>query len=309
MNSTSRHRFFRTSQGEVPHNWGHDPADFEPERIDQVMPTLRQIFGPGRYFDVHVDGFDNLPEAPALLVSNHSGGTIIPDVWGLMFAWYEHFGHERPLHALAHDMVFKLPPVARFFARGGVLRASRDQARRVLTDSQRDLLVMPGGERDTWRTWNQRYKVHFAGRKGYARTALECGVPIVPIANSGAHQTLIVLADGHRLARKLGLQKIARAEVWPVHLSLPWGLGVGPLPHFPTPTYLRYRIGAPILPPIPVEPGTTPSQAAIDAYDQVVRDSMQELLDQLRRDRPRLDERIRRRVTGIRDRLRHSESH
>ncbi len=83
---------------------------------------------------------------------------------------------------------------------------------------------------------------------GYARLALKAGVPIVPLAHARAHETLIVLSDGRRFARALGLPAIARASIWPVHLSLPWGLAIGPWPHIPTPARLRCRIGAPVRP-------------------------------------------------------------
>ncbi|HRG98734.1 MAG TPA: hypothetical protein PLR99_20925, partial [Polyangiaceae bacterium] len=73
--------------------------------------------------------------------------------------------------------------------------------------------------------------------------ALEARVPIVPVAHAGAHETLRVLTDGHRFARAVGLQRFARAEIFPVHLSLPWGLAIGPWPHIPLPTTLRYRFG------------------------------------------------------------------
>ena len=55
-------------------------------------------------------------------------------------------------------------------------------AGRVLHEYGRDLLVMPGGEQDTWRPYHKRYAVNFAGRTGYARLALTWGVPIVPRA-------------------------------------------------------------------------------------------------------------------------------
>ncbi|MEO1272317.1 MAG: hypothetical protein AAFX99_29825, partial [Myxococcota bacterium] len=55
----------------------------------------------------------------------------------------------------------------------------------------------------------------------------------------------MVLTDGRRLARRLGLPALARAEIFPVHLSLPWVLGIGPLPHLPLPVMLRYTFGPP----------------------------------------------------------------
>src|ERR1700749_1055823 len=123
-------------------------------------------------------------------------------------------------------------------------------------------MVMPGGDLDTWRPYSQRYRVRFSGRTGYARTALRAGVPIVPMANAGAHETLIVLSDGRRLAKALHLQELARASIWPVHLSLPWGLAIGPWPHIPVAALPRYRIGPAVPPPAQGGPGDEPREGA-----------------------------------------------
>lgn len=263
-------------------SWGRDPRHLDLEFAGRVAERIGALYGENSWFGLSVNGWENLPDRPSLLVSNHSGGTTIPDMWGLMVAWYRQFGIRRVVHPMAHDMIFLLPALAESFARLGVLRGAREIAERVLTEHQRDVLVCPGGDRDTWRPWRDRYRVNFAGRKGYARIALRSGVPIVPVANAGAHSTFIVLTDGARVARKLRLPELFRAEIFPVHLSVPWGLGVGPMPHLPMPSHLRYRIGTPIFPPIPSPVGQEPSAEAVEAYDTVVRAAVQGLLDQLK---------------------------
>jgi 1-acyl-sn-glycerol-3-phosphate acyltransferase len=261
---------------------GTDPGGFDPAAVEQTVARAAHWFGPGRYFGLEVHGWESMPAAPALIVSNHSGGTTIPDVWGFGIAWYRRFGVARPLHPLAHEMVFSLPPLARFFARRGVLRADRRLAVEVLQNWRRDLMVMPGGDRDTWRPYTKRYEVCFGGRTGYARLALRTGVPVVPLANVGAHETLFVITDGRRAARALGLSRIARASVFPVHLSLPWGLAIGPWPHIPLPASLRYRIGAPIEVPTPPEPDYQPPPGDVRELDAEVRRAVQALLDEMR---------------------------
>ena len=216
-----------------------------------------------------------------MMVSNHSGGTTIPDVWGFGIAWYDAFSVDRPIHPMAHEIVMSTKATARFFSRRGVLRAGRGVASDVLTNWRRDLLVMPGGDVDTWRPYKDRYKVRFDGRKGYARTAIKAGVPIVPVAHAGAHSTLLVLSDGRRMAKFLKIKQLARANVWPIHLSFPWGLTIGPWPHIPTPANLRYRFGDPIDPPA-LANGEEPSQAAIDELDAAVRAAIQQMLNGLR---------------------------
>lgn len=240
----------------------------------------------GRWFDtrglypVDAAGFDNLPEgAPAMIVSNHSGGSTVLDCIGFAFAWYRHFGPTRPLHFLAHEILMATRFTGPLFEEIGVLRTSRCLAREVLDEHRRDIMVMPGGDRDTWRPWRDRHRVRFSGHKGYARLALQTGVPVVPLAHIGAHDTLMVLTDGMTIAQRLRLHDLFRIDVFPIHLSLPWGVGIGPWPHLPVPTTLHYRLGAPV--PLPCEATPSPSEALVAEYDRRVRLALQEQLDTL----------------------------
>ncbi|MEZ4410518.1 MAG: 1-acyl-sn-glycerol-3-phosphate acyltransferase [Polyangiales bacterium] len=264
--------------------WGEDPTHYDPDAARATLATAQRWFGVGRYFDLDVRGLERVPDGPVLIVSNHSGGTTIPDVWGFLVGWYERFGVERPLHPLAHEIILSTSRTGEYFARRGVLHASSATARDALCAHRRSVMVMPGGELDTWRPYDQRWKVRFGDRRGYARVALQCGVPVVPVAHAGAHETLRVLTDGREFARKVGLKRIARAEVWPVHLSLPWGLALGPVPHLPTPTRMRYRVGRPITVPAASDPQREPAEADVLALDAATRDSVQAMLDELRRD-------------------------
>ena len=276
----SRFLRFRHARGVEP--WGSRPTDFDASRVHSTLRRIQALFDPDHgWFPAGVEGWHHLPPPGTLLIGNHSGGTVIPDVWGWMAAWYRQHGTERPLHGLAHEMVFSLNQTARFFAQRGILRANRTMARQILVEHQRDLLVLPGGDLDTWRPFRERWTVDFHGRKGYARIALETGAPIAPVAHAGAHHTLVVLDDGQRLAELLRLPELFRAHIFPVHLSLPYGLGVGPLPHLPPPTPLRYRI-APAIVPERLAPGVAPTPEQIDRLDLQVRSSLQHELNALR---------------------------
>lgn len=276
-------RLLRWLYGNQLQPWGLDPGEFEPSAVEHTLDAAARVFGEGRYFPLDVRGLEHVPAAPAMIVGNHSGGTSFPDLWGLMFSWYRRFGTARPLHPMAHEMVFSTRMTGPFFSRRGVLRAARGIASRVLGEYRRDLLVLPGGDLDTWRPFSERYKVRFAGRTGYARTALEHRVPIVPFAHAGAHHTLVVLTDGRRIARALRIPELARAEIFPIHLSLPWGLAVGPWPHIPIPITLRYRFGAPVFPPPELAPDEPVSDQLVLEHDARVRGAVQGLLDQLAR--------------------------
>ncbi|MBL8954601.1 MAG: 1-acyl-sn-glycerol-3-phosphate acyltransferase [Myxococcaceae bacterium] len=231
----------------VGHRYGNDPNAYDSSFIGDVEKVVGRLYGPGRYFELTLRGLDDLPPSPAMLVSNHSGGTTIPDVWGMGIAWHRKFGGSRRLYLLAHELLFAVPQAAQFFERVGALRANLDNAKRVLAAGH-DVLVFPGGDLDTWRPYTKRYQVDFHGRCGFARLAKEVGVPVVPVAHAGAHEGLRVLTSGRFLARAVGLHKVARAEIWPIHLSLPWGIALGPLPHIPLPGHFRYLLGSALWP-------------------------------------------------------------
>jgi 1-acyl-sn-glycerol-3-phosphate acyltransferase len=252
------------NRGQSAH-WAQEPGDFDPPSVGRTMRQLDRFFGQQRPWEVHIDGLEHMPAAPVLVVSNHSGGTTIPDAWGLAYGWYTHFGTHRPLHFLAHEWVLPFKSIGEAFARRGVLWASKTTALAALRDFSHDVVVFPGGDLDAWRPYNRRTEVEFGGRLGYARLAVQAQVPIVPVAHFGAHQTLRVLTDGRKLAQFLNLGGVARAHVFPVHLSLPFGLTVGPWPHLPWPSRLRYRFGKPIAPP------DQNSEDAVQALDEAVR--------------------------------------
>ena len=275
-------------------DWGTHPEDYDPQLVKDSYRRLRFMFGEKHaYFRTHFEGWDNVPQSPSLVVANHSGGTSIPDAWGLVMGWYRQFGFNRPIHGLAHELVFALSMTGYPFSRLGVLRADKRLALEVLTHHQRDILVMPGGDLETWRPWRQRYQVRFSGRTGYARLALKAQVPIVPIACAGAHETLVVLSDGRRIAERLHLKGMFRANIWPIHLSLPYGLAIGPYPHLPPPTRLRYRVGKPVYPVVSLSPGEEPSAEAVAEMDRAVRATMQADLNQLQAESQTMGARLR----------------
>jgi 1-acyl-sn-glycerol-3-phosphate acyltransferase len=273
----------RIFANQLDSSWGADINGYDAEAMRSAMRHIERWFGEsGKYFRVSSAGWENVPDAPAVIVANHSGGTTIPDAWGLAWAWCREFGFERTIHPMAHDMVWVVPAIARRFAALGILRANRALAHEVLTEWKRDIIVMPGGDQETWRPYTQRHQVRWNGRRGYVKTAMKAGVPIVPVACTGAHSTLIVLSDGRKFARAVGLRRFARAEIFPVSLSFPWGLAVGPLPHMPPPSHFRYLVGKPIQPPEEVSEGEEPSMLAVREMDAKVRAEMQRMLNRLR---------------------------
>ncbi|MCO4771590.1 MAG: 1-acyl-sn-glycerol-3-phosphate acyltransferase [Deltaproteobacteria bacterium] len=271
--------------------WGQNVDDLDREALERAIARMDPLFCGSGPYPVEVAGMEHVPPSPVLLVSNHSGGLLIPDAWGLGWLWYQHMTVERPLHGLAHEMMFKVRGTGAPMARLGALRAGPVVALEALRDRRHDIAVMPGGDLDVYRPYRDRFRVDFGGRKGYAKLALRAGVPIVPVAHSGAHETLIVLARGRRIAQATGIRRAARAEIFPISLTVPWGLTVGPLPNLPVPARFRYRFGPPVQ--ISSEPTAEPTHASVDELDRRVRGALQAQLDQLRVETPSIQERLR----------------
>ena len=202
------------------------------------------------YFRLETSGWDRLPQRTSLLIGNHSGGALTMDAWTLVFDWWRRFGAERVLHATAHDVLMAAPGLGDYFRQVGVIPASRDGVSAALS-AGRDVIIWPGGEVDSMRNWRRRDQVVLGGRKGFVRQAIRSGVPIVPVASVGGHDTVFVLSEGRWLANGLvrvsGLKKKLRGVTMPIMLGLPFGLTVETIPtHLPLPAKIRTELLDPI---------------------------------------------------------------
>ena len=200
-----------------------------------------------RYFRLEFDGFENLPQEPCLLIGVHSGGPLTMDAWTVIMAWWRQFGESRSLHGTAHDVLMNAPVLGEYFRRLGAISPSKENIQASF-DRGDDVILWPGGEVDCYRPWTERDKAVLGGRKGFIRLAMKAGVPIVPVATVGGHDTLFVLSEGRGLAKKLKLKERMRSEVAPITLSWPFGIALHltPFQHVPLPAKIRTRIMEPI---------------------------------------------------------------
>jgi 1-acyl-sn-glycerol-3-phosphate acyltransferase len=223
------------------------------------------------YFRMETEGWHRLPEPPALLVGVHSGGALTMDAWTLVAEWWRRFGRERPLHGTAHDVLMATPGLGDYFRAVGVLPASQESVSDALAAGH-DVVVWPGGEQDSMRSWRKRDKAVLAERKGFVKQAIRSAVPIVPVATIGGHDTVFVLSEGRWLAnaldRLLGLKRQLRGATFPITFGVPFGVSLELLPtHFPLPAKIRTEL----LEPIYVE--TEPERADDEDYvNRIYRD-------------------------------------
>jgi 1-acyl-sn-glycerol-3-phosphate acyltransferase len=243
-----------------------DPHTVNVRLIRRVAPVIDAFCKV--WYRLGVEGLDNLPDGPALLVGNHNSGTTFLEGVGFAAAARLHDPDAPPWHGLGHDVIVDMPLLGPLLARLGTVRANHEAADRAFA-LERKVMVFPGGNLEAFRPWRQRNEVVFAGRKGWARLALRHGVPVSPIVFHGGHNGFFVLSDGRRLVEWTGLKRWLRTDAWPLFVGLPWGIAFGPLFHLPLPV----KCTTVVLPPI--GPFGSGEEAAADEelvqrlYDEV----------------------------------------
>jgi 1-acyl-sn-glycerol-3-phosphate acyltransferase len=249
---------------------------WDPAFIQQVTKWLDPVVQ--RWFRPEVRMVERIPATgAALVVSNHSGGMMTPDVLIFGPAFHKRFGYDRPLHTLAHYGVL-MGPLSLVMNRLGVIEASPENAAAALARGA-VVLVFPGGDYDSYRPTTEANTIDFNGRTGYVRTAIEAGVPIVPAVSIGAQETQLFLTRGNELAKRLGLNRM-RLHILPVSIGWPFGLSVFFPPNVPLPAKVVTEVLEPI--GITEQFGDDPDVDEVDAH---VRAVMQEALDRLAEER------------------------
>jgi 1-acyl-sn-glycerol-3-phosphate acyltransferase len=254
---------------------------FDPQLVEKVSKTALPWFE--KYFRVEYEGLENLPTRPFLSVGMHSGGLMLWDslLWG---GKYHSMGRQPRLISLAHNLLGSLNNIESFrlFRRLGIHAADARIAKTAFQEGFA-VHVYPGGDRDVFRNFVDRHKVTFWGRKGYVRLAIESGVPLVPIATAGGHETFVVLWDGQAIAKRLGLPELMQWHIFP----LTWGLGAGlrfgvPAFYIPLPAQISFSVVEPIYLD-GLSPSDAKNPAIVSEVDRAFRSKMQQEINRLTR--------------------------
>jgi 1-acyl-sn-glycerol-3-phosphate acyltransferase len=258
--------------------WDLDGPDWD------FMERQKYLWNPlmDYWFRMEVEGWERIPDAPVLLIGIHSGAPFVWDAWTVGVQWWRHFGRTRQLHGTAHDALMALPGFGSYFRRMGVVPAAPDSISAALAAGH-DVALWPGGERDSLRPWTQRDRAVLAGRTGFVKLAIRSGVPIVPISTVGGPDSMPVLASGKRLAKLLGLDKVARLKMFPIALQAPWGISPALLPEIPLPTKIRTAFQDPI--EVSSDPERAEDTDYVEAKYEEVEDSIQRGMNTLARRR------------------------
>lgn len=249
-----------------------DQFGFDPElNSTLLMPAALALYR--SWFRVQSRGLDNIPEAgAALLVSNHSGVLPLDAIMLQAGVFAEHPGG-RNLRLLGADLVYSVPVLSGLARRSGHTRADPAEALRLLEAGEL-VGVFPEGFKGIGKPFSERYRLQRFGRGGFARIALQAGVPIIPCAIVGAEEIYPMIGNSEVLAKAL------RLPYFPVTPLFPW---LGPVGVIPLPSKWIIEFGAPVptwgLPG--AGSGAEPDEDVVAKLADQVRDTIQARLDDL----------------------------
>jgi 1-acyl-sn-glycerol-3-phosphate acyltransferase len=237
-----------------------------------LMPAALALYR--NWFRVQSRGLANVPDSgAAMIVANHSG--VLPlDAIMLQAGVFAEHPARRNVRLLGADLVYTLPVLASLARRSGHTRADPGEAQRLLAAGEL-VGVFPEGFKGTGKPFSERYRLQRFGRGGFARTALQAGVPIIPCAIVGAEEIYPMLGNSEALARALRLPYFQLTPLFP------W---LGPVGAVPLPSNWIIEFCEPVPAcgwsgAVPNEDGPDPEQVA-ELADHV-RDTIQDKLREL----------------------------
>jgi len=159
------------------------------------------------------------PDSAALVVGNHGFGTVTDLNVLALLATLDGLAEERPVSFLVHELAWRLR-VGQLLERSGARRASPEAALTALSEGKR-VVVFPGGDKDSGKDWWHRNQVSFHGRSGFARLAMESGVPVVPVGVPDVVVPVVELSGAAAVHGVAGVQAVLHGV--PACRGLPTG--------------------------------------------------------------------------------------
>ena len=240
-----------------------DESGFDPHfHAHVIMPLTRALYR--NWFRIEMRGVEHVPdEGAALVVANHSG--VLPfDAIMLQTGLLDAHAQHRNLRLLGADLVYAMPGLATLAVKSGHTRADPAGAAHLLAGGEL-VGVFPEGFKGIGKPFRERYQLQRFGRGGFAATAIEAGVPIVPCAIVGAEEIYPMIGNARPLARIFGL------PYFPVTPLFPW---LGPLGAIPLPSNWIIEF----LPPVPTDDYPVGDEDAIAELSDRIRDTIQQKL-------------------------------
>ena len=163
-----------------------DFEPFSPDSLRRIAEPLHRLFSPVAI------GLENVPrEGAVLLVGNHTTyGLVDIPMLGIEIL----NGTGRLVRGLGDHNHFAVPIWRDVLRRLGAVRGTRENCAALFKRGEA-VLVFPGGGREVMKRKGERYKLIWKERVGFARLAIEYGVPIVPVAAVGVDDMFEIVAD------------------------------------------------------------------------------------------------------------------
>ncbi len=197
------------------------------------------------YFRAEIKGLENIPTGPCLFVGNHNAiAALSPEIWIFGSAYFE---SRNSLKVLGHDLALKVPGIS-YLAKKYLkyIPNNHESAKKSLREGSQ-VLVFPGGGWESCRPSSLRDQIDFKHRSGFIKLAREAEVPIVPLVTTGGHDGVYIWKRGGRIANALKFNRIFRIDTFPIGISLPCVLHLGPfMPFFPLPRKVILEVMAPV---------------------------------------------------------------
>ncbi|RIK92961.1 MAG: acyltransferase [Proteobacteria bacterium] len=165
---------------------------FPPDELIRIAKPLQALLSPVAI------GLEHVPrEGAVLLAGNHTIFGLL-DIPMLGIALLE--GTGRLVRGLGDHNHFAVPVWRDVLARLGVVRGTRENCAALFQRGEA-VLVFPGGGREVMKRKGERYKLVWKERIGFARLAIEHGVPIVPFASVGVDDMFEIVVDAEDILR------------------------------------------------------------------------------------------------------------
>ncbi len=194
---------------------------------DAELATLRVLLAPWQWLTApRFSGLENVPrDRPALYVANHTLMGML-DTPLLTLGLHDQTGVF--VRGLGDHLHFAVPVWRDLLARFGCVEGTRDNCRALMKAGE-SIIVFPGGGREVFKRKNEKYRLIWKERMGFARLAIEFGYPVIPVAAVGAEDCYEILLDQDDYARLPWWPILERLAERPDAIP-PVVRGIGPLP-------------------------------------------------------------------------------
>ena len=247
------------------------PPLFDPRAYKRLLGGVSFL---RHWFEPSIQGLEHIPaEGGALFVTNHGHfGMDLPVLLSLVLD-----ATGRPVRSLGDRLVFAAPFFRELAHKMGAIEGQPEAAVELLRDDQL-VLVYPGGAKEALGNPEDAYRLQWEKSRGFIRTALRAGKPILPLAGIGNEEMYLQLVSQERV-RETGVGRFISKLIGDKYV-FPLYIGLGPIPF---PTDLHYIVGEPIH--MPYGPEAANDEEIVRALHREVTDATQSLIDQGLRDR------------------------